>query len=49
MKKVTLGIALLFATSTAMAGNDVWQTLFKEKLKEANQGSSNAQFDIGSM
>ena len=49
MKKVTLGIALLFAISTAMAGNDVWQTLFKEKLKEANQGNSNAQFDIGSM
>jgi TPR repeat protein len=49
MKKITLGIALLIACSTAMAGNDVWQTLFKEKLKEANQGNSNAQFDIGSM
>lgn len=49
MKKITLGIALLFAASAAMAGNDVWQTLFKEKLKEANQGNSNAQFDIGSM
>ena len=49
MKNITLGIALLFVTSAAMAGNDVWQTLFKEKLKEASQGNSNAQFDIGSM
>ncbi len=49
MKNITLGIALLFASSAATAGNDVWQTLFKEKLKEANQGNSNAQFDVGSM
>lgn len=49
MKNITLGMALLFAAFTALAENDVWQTLFKEKLKEANQGNSNAQFDIGSM
>ena len=49
MKNITLGIALLFASYAATAGNDVWQTLFKEKLKEANQGNSSAQFDIGSM
>jgi len=40
---------LMIATSTAISGNDVWQTLFKEKLQEAKQGNSNAQFDIGSM
>jgi TPR repeat protein len=49
MKQVTLGIILMITTSTAMSGNDVWQTLFKEKLQEAKQGNSNAQFDIGSM
>jgi TPR repeat protein len=49
MKKITLGMILMIATSTAMSGNDVWQTLFKEKLQEAKQGNSNAQFDIGSM
>jgi TPR repeat protein len=49
MKRITLGIILLLTTSTAMGGNDVWQTLFKEKLQEAKQGNSNAQFDIGSM
>jgi len=48
-KITTLGIFLLITTSTAMSGNDVWQTLFKEKLQEAKQGNSNAQFDIGSM
>ena len=49
MKTITLGLILLFTTATAMSGNDVWQTLFKEKLQEAHQGNSNAQFDIGSM
>lgn len=49
MKKVTLGIILMVTTSTAMGGNDVWQTLFKEKLQEAIQGNSHAQFDVGSM
>ena len=49
MKIISLGIILLLTTSTAMGGNDVWQTLFKEKLQEAKQGNSNAQFDIGSM
>lgn len=49
MKKITLGIILLITTSTAMGGNDVWQTLFKEKLQEARQGNSNAQLDVASM
>ena len=49
MKKVTLGIILMVTTYTTMGGNDVWQTLFKEKLQEAKQGNSHAQFDVGSM
>ena len=49
MKKLTLGMILLITSSTAMSGNDVWQTLFKERLQEARQGKSTAQFDIGSM
>ena len=49
MKRITLGIILMASTSIAMSGNDVWQTLFKEKLQEAKQGNSNAQFDVGSM
>jgi len=49
MIKIALGLILLFTTATATSGNDVWQTLFKEKLQEARQGSSNAQFDVGAM
>jgi TPR repeat protein len=49
MKKLTLGVIMLFTSPIAMSGNDVWQTLFNEKLQEALQGNSNAQFDIGSM
>jgi len=49
MKKITLCLALLFTSTASLAQGDVWQTLFKEKLQEANQGSSNAQFDVGSM
>jgi TPR repeat protein len=49
MNKIILGMILLIASSTAISGNDVWQTLFSEKLQEARQGNSKAQFDIGSM
>jgi len=49
MKKFILGMILLFTSPIAISGNDVWQTLFNEKLQEARQGNSNAQFDIGSM
>ncbi|MEN8205049.1 MAG: tetratricopeptide repeat protein [Pseudomonadota bacterium] len=49
MKKIALGMILMAITSTAISGNDVWQTPFKEKLQEARQGNNNAQFDVGSM
>jgi hypothetical protein len=49
MKKTALTLILLFISSVATGGNDVWQTLFKEKLQEARQGNSNSQFDVASM
>jgi TPR repeat protein len=49
MRKTTLILILLFISSVATGGNDIWQTLFKEKLQEAKQGNSNAQFDVASM
>jgi TPR repeat protein len=49
MKKISFGIILLITTSVAMGENDVWQTLFEEKLQEARQGNSNAQLDVASM
>jgi TPR repeat protein len=49
MRRTTLGFILLFSSCACLGGNDVWETLFKEKLKEANAGNSNAQYDIGAM
>jgi len=49
MQRTTLGLLLLFTSCACLAGNDVWETLFREKLKEANAGNSNAQYDIGAM
>ncbi len=49
MNKIKLVMLLLITTSTAMGANDVWQTLFNEKLQEAIQGNSNAQLDVASM
>ena len=49
MKRTTLVLILLFITAVATAGNDIWQTLFQEKLQEARQGDSSAQFDVASM
>ncbi|MCK5481170.1 MAG: sel1 repeat family protein, partial [Gammaproteobacteria bacterium] len=49
MNKIILGLSLLLISASTLSGNDVWQTLFKQKLLEATQGSSDAQFDVGSM
>ena len=49
MKRTVLTLVLLFTTSLAMGANDIWQNLFKEKLQEAKQGNSNAQYDVASM
>jgi len=49
MKRTTLILILLLLSSAATGGNDIWQSLFNEKLQEAKQGNSNAQFDVASM
>jgi len=49
MKRTVLTLILLLTTSLAMGGNDIWQNLFNEKLQEAKQGNSNAQYDVASM
>ena len=49
MRRTTLGLLLLLTSSACLGGNDVWETLFREKLKEANAGNSNAQYDVGAM
>ena len=49
MFRSSLGFFLMLASATSLAGTDIWQTLFKEKLREATQGNSNAQFDVGTM
>jgi len=49
MFRSALGFILMLASAGSLAGNDIWQTLFKEKLREASQGNSNAQYDVGTM
>ncbi|MGD2138499.1 MAG: SEL1-like repeat protein, partial [Gammaproteobacteria bacterium] len=49
MQRTTLCLLLLLTSSACPGGSDVWETLFKEKLKEANAGNSNAQYDVGAM
>ena len=49
MRRTTLGFLLLFSSCACLGGNDVWETLFNEKLREAHAGNSNAQYDIGAM
>jgi TPR repeat protein len=49
MHITALGLLLLFTSTACLAGNDIWETLFREKLKEANAGSSSAQYDIAAM
>jgi hypothetical protein len=49
MKKFVLGISLLLFSASSLAGNDIWNALFKEKLEEANSGESDAQYDVGTM
>lgn len=49
MKRFLLPLTLLLIATVATGGNDIWQSLFKEKLQEAKQGDSTAQFDVASM
>jgi hypothetical protein len=49
MKRTALTLFLLLLSPVVTAGDDIWQSLFNEKLQEAKQGDSNAQFDVASM
>ena len=49
MKRTFLTLILLLLSTVATGGNDIWQSLFNEKLQKAKQGDSNAQFDVASM
>jgi len=49
MNRTVLSLILLLSSSLAAGGDDIWQSLFNEKLQEAKQGNSNAQFDVASM
>jgi TPR repeat protein len=49
MQRTTLGLLLVFTSCACLGGSDIWENLFREKLKEAMAGSSNAQYDVGTM
>lgn len=49
MNRTVLTLLLLLFSSVTAGGDDIWQSLFNEKLQEAKQGSSDAQFDVASM
>ena len=49
MYRTALGLILMLFTTGILAGSDIWQTLFREKLQEASEGNSNAQYDVGAM
>ncbi len=49
MRKEIFGLILLMATTGTAAAGDIWQSLFKEKLRDANKGDSVAQYDVGAM
>ncbi|UCC55517.1 MAG: sel1 repeat family protein [Gammaproteobacteria bacterium] len=49
MRKEIFSLILLMAVAGATPANDIWQSLFKEKLREATRGDSAAQYDVGSM
>lgn len=49
MKKTALSLLLLFLSTAGNGADDIWESLFREKLREANAGNSNAQFDVGAM
>jgi len=49
MQKGILSLTLLLAITGMASASDIWQSLFKEKLREATSGSSDAQYDVGAM
>jgi TPR repeat protein len=49
MKFRALLCATLLFTGVAVAGNDIWVSLFRETLQQARQGDSEAQYNVGAM
>lgn len=49
MNRIVLALCLLLVSTLSPAENDIWSSLFKEKLNEANNGNSEAQYDVGTM
>ena len=49
MQKNILILVLLMATTSTVAASDIWQNLFREKLRDATRGDSAAQYEVGSM
>ncbi len=49
MKKIALAVSLLLVSTLCSGDNDIWTSLFREKLREATAGDSAAQYDVGTM
>lgn len=49
MNKIALAVSLLMMSTLCVAENDIWSNLFKDKLNEAGNGDSEAQYDVGTM
>ncbi len=47
MSRFLASLVLVLFTASAMG--DIWSSLFKEKLAEANNGNAEAQYDVGTM
>ncbi|NNJ94481.1 MAG: sel1 repeat family protein [Halobacteria archaeon] len=47
MNRLIVGLALYLLAASAMG--DIWTSLFREKMQEAKNGISEAQFDVGTM
>jgi hypothetical protein len=49
MNRIATALSLLLATTLCHAGNDIWTALFKDKLRDAGNGDSQAMYDVGAM
>jgi len=47
MNRLIVGLALSLLTASTLG--DIWTSLFREKMQEAKNGISEAQFDVGTM
>lgn len=49
MNRIALALGLLLTSMLSHGENDIWNSLFRDKLNEANSGNSEAQYDVGTM